>query len=150
MTTIRLSTNWTLILRVFIPIVWITFFASFLLSSFLADPVEIPQLTNSKFRISVILFIIGGIVFFYFTFFRLKRVDADKDHVYVTNYFKTFRYTLDSIERIELYNHLLFKANHIILKEKGYFGKRLIFIPQKIHFNIFIEELKLEDKLVKK
>jgi len=147
MSTLRLSTNWTLILRLFIPIAWITFFASFLMGSFLANPIEMPQLTGNGFRIGLTLFIVGGISFFLVTFFRLKRVDADSEHIYVTNYFKTYRYTFDSIEKFQVYDHILFKAVHIILRDKGKFGKRLIFLPKKMHFKLFIEETGLS-KLV--
>jgi hypothetical protein len=150
MGTIRLSSNWTLILRLFIPIAWITFFSSFLLSSFLANPVEVPQLAKHSFRLAVLAFILGGIGFFYFTFFRLKRVDADEQFIYVTNYFKTYRYTFDSIERIQIYDHILFKGIHIILRDKGKFGRRLIFLPKMLHFNRFIENSGLETLLEKK
>lgn len=148
--TIRLSTNWTLILRLFIPIAWITFFSSFLLSSFLANPVEVPQFTNNTFRLAIGFFILGGILFFYFTFFRLKRVDANSTHIYVTNYFKTYRYTLDSVEKWVLYDHIIFKAIHVFLKEKGKFGKRIIFIPKMNHFKPYLEERGLLDQLEKK
>ena len=144
MKTIRLSSNWTLVLKIFLPIAWLSFFCSFLLSSFLANPIEVPQLTNNTFRLSIGLFILGGIAFFYFTLFRLKRVDADANYVFVSNYFKTYRYTFDSIDKMVLHDHYLFKAIHIHLKQRGKFGKRIIFLPKMIHFNIFIESAKLE------
>lgn len=150
MGTVRLSTNWTLILRLFIPIAWITFFSSFLLSSFLANPIEVPQLTNNSFRLAVLAFILGGIIFFYFTFLRLRRVDADDQYIYVTNYFKTYRYTFDSIEKFQVYDHFLFKAVHILLHEKGKFGKRMIFLPKKVHFDRFVKSTGLEKLLEKK
>lgn len=148
MKTMRLSTNWTLILKIFIPIVWITFFFSFFLSAFLANPIEVPQFTSDSFRIGVILFILGGIVFFRFTFFRLKRVDADNEYVYVSSYFRTFRYTYESIDHFLLYDHLLFKAVHIMLKEKGSFGKRMIFIPKMLHFTTLVKEKELQSKII--
>ena len=119
MKTIRLSSNWTLILKVFIPITWFTFFLSFLLSSWIANPIEVPQITSFNFRIGLIVFILGGILFFWFTFFRLKRVDANAEFIFVSNYFKTYRYTIESIESFVIYDHLLFKGIHILLKEKG-------------------------------
>ena len=147
MKTIRLSSNWTLFLKIFLPIAWLSFFGSFFLGSFLANPIEVPQLTSITFRSSISLFILGGIAFFYFTLFRLKRVDADANFVFVSNYFKTLRYTFDSIDKMVLHDHFLFKAVHIHLKERGKFGKRIIFIPKMIHFNIFIESAKLEELL---
>jgi hypothetical protein len=133
-----------------VPIAWITFFSSFLLSSFLASPIELPQITHPRFQISLALFIAGGIVFFYFTFFRLKRVDADETYIYVTNYFRTYRYTLDSIDAWILYDHLVFKAVHIVLKEKGKFGKRILFIPKMNHFLPYAEDIGILSELERK
>ena len=149
MSTIRLSTNLTLILKLVLPVAWTAFFSSFLLSSFLANPIEVPQFTTNSFRTGVLVFILGGMSFFYFTFFRLKRMDADNEHIYISNYFKTYRYTFDSIDSFVLYDHLLLKAVHINLKEKGELGKRIIFIPKMIHFNLFLKETNLSHLLIK-
>lgn len=138
--TIRLSSNWTIILKVIIPVIWLSFFASLLLASFLASSAEAPQVANQPFRTNIIIFILSGLVFFFFTLFRIKRVDADGRYIYVSNYFRTVRYTLDSIKEYEIYDHILFKAIHIHLHEKGRFGKRIILLPKMIHFNVFIEE----------
>jgi len=149
MKTIRLSSNWTLILKIFIPIIWITFFSSFLLGSFLANAIEVPQLTTNTFRIGVSLFVLGGIIFFYFTFFKLKRADANGEFIFISSYFKTYRYTLDSIKKYVIYDHLVFKAVHIVLKEKGSLGKRFIFIPKMLHFDLFVKETEQDEIVVK-
>lgn len=145
--TIRLSSNWTIILKIVIPIIWLSFFASLLLASLLANAIEAPQVANASFKINMIIFIISGLVFFYFTLFRIKRADADGKYIYVSNYFKTVRYTLDSVKEYELYDHIFFKAIHIHLHEKGRFGKRIIFLPKMIHFKVFIQETDQSDKL---
>jgi hypothetical protein len=138
--TIRLSSNWTIILKVIIPVIWLSFFGSLLLASILASSVEAPQVANQSFRTNIAIFILSGLVFFFLTLFRIKRVDADGRHLYVSNYFKTVRYTLDSVKEYEMYDHILFKAIHIHLNAKGRFGKRIILLPKMIHFNVFIEE----------
>ena len=142
---IRLSSNWTLILRLFIPVAWIAFFTAFLSGTFLADPIEVPQIANPTFRTGLIMFILGGLIFFAFTFFRLRRVDADQEFVYISDYFRTYRYTFESIDRFRIYDHLFFKAIHVVLKEKGRLGKRAIFLPKMIHFDRFIKEAGLLD-----
>ncbi|HRQ29059.1 MAG TPA: hypothetical protein PLU49_03225 [Saprospiraceae bacterium] len=138
--TIRLSSNWTIVLKIVIPIIWLSFFASLLLASLLANAIEAPQVANASFKMNMVIFIISGLVFFYFTLFRIKRADADGQFIYISNYFKTVRYTLNSVKEYELYDHLLFKAIHIHLHEKGRFGKRIIILPKMIHFKVFIEE----------
>ncbi len=145
--TIRLSSNWTIILRIVIPVIWLSFFASLLAASLLSNAIEVPQVANNAFRINIGIFILSGLIFFYFTLFRIKRVDADGQHIFVSNYFKTVRYTLDSVKEFEIYDHLLFKGVHIHLHEKGRFGKRIIMLPKMEHFNVFIEETGQQDKV---
>ena len=142
---IRLSSNWTLILRLFLPVAWVSFFGAFFASTLLADAVEVPKLVNPTFRMGLAVFILSGMVFFRFTFLRLRRVDADSNFLYVSDYFRTYRYTLNSIERFVIYDHLVVKAVHVFLREKGRMGKRLIFLPKMIHFNRFVDENGLQD-----
>ncbi len=61
---------------------------------------------------------------------QLKRVDMDEDFMYVSNYFKTFRYTYPSIEKIKERDFLLFYTIHVHLKEAGEFGKKIVFISR--------------------
>ena len=132
-----LSSNLTLMLKLFIPIFWIVFFGAFVLASFITNPIEAPQIANDEFRLQSSLFVLGGLIFFALTFFRLKRVDADEENIYISNYFKTFKYSADSIESIVIYNHLILKAAHLKFKEKSSFGKKIIFIPFIINLKEF-------------
>ena len=61
---------------------------------------------------------------------QLKRVDMDEDFMYVSNYFKTFRYTYPSIEKIKERDFLLFYTIHVHLKEAGEFGEKIVFISR--------------------
>ena len=122
-------------LKLFIPIFWIVFFGAFVVAAYTANSIEAPQIANSTFRLQSTIFVLVGIVFFALTFFRLKRVDADDKYIYISNYFKTYRYPTDTIESIVIYNHLILKAAHLRFKGKSSFGKKVIFIP-------FIENLK--------
>ena len=131
----RLSSNWTLMLKLFIPIFWTVFFGAFVVAAYTSNPIEAPQIANPSFRLQSTIFVLVGIVFFALTFFRLKRVDADDKYIYISNYFKTYRYPADTIEKITIYNHLVLKAAHLRFKGKSSFGKKIIFIP-------FMENLK--------
>ncbi len=122
-------------LKLFIPIFWIVFFGAFVVAAYTANSIEAPQIANSTFRLQSTIFVLVGIVFFALTFFRLKRVDADDKYIYISNYFKTYRYPIDTIEKIVVYNHLVLKAAHLRFKGKSSFGKKVIFIP-------FMENLK--------
>lgn len=125
----RLSSNWTLFLKIFLPVFWISFFGGFIIASFVTNRSEVPFFTSDKFRLQSVIFVLSGIIFFIFTFFRLKRVDAESEYVYISNYFKTFRYPIDSIGEIVIYDHFILKAAHIKFNGKTSFGSKVIFLP---------------------
>lgn len=127
-------------LKLFVPIFWTVFFGAFVVASFITNPIEAPQIANPDFRLQSSIFVVVGIVFFVFTFLRLKRVDSDEESIYVSNYFKTYKYSADSIESIVIYNHLILKAAHLKFKGKSSFGNKIIFIPFLVNLNEFVEK----------
>ncbi len=127
-------------LKLFIPIFWIVFFGAFVVASYITNPIEAPQIANDTFQLQSTIFVIIGIVFFAFTFFRLKRVDSDDNSIYISNYFKTYKYPTDTIENITIYNHLVLKAAHLKFKGKSSFGTKIIFIPYMLNLKEFVEK----------
>ena len=79
----------------------------------------------------MITFFIVGILVIRFTVWRLKRMDIDKGYLYITDYFKTFRYTLDSVSSIEFFSIAWLKFLKIKLKEKGRLGNVFIVLIEK-------------------
>ena len=126
---IRLSSNWTLFLKIFLPIFWLSFFGGFLIAVYTTSSIQAPQFSGEKFRIGALVFVLAGIIFFFFTFFRLKRVDADNEFIYISNYFRTYRYTFDAIEKIKIYDHLILRAAHLEFRGKTTLGRKVIFLP---------------------
>ncbi|MEZ4907635.1 MAG: hypothetical protein R2771_08385 [Saprospiraceae bacterium] len=148
---IRLSSNWTLFLKIFLPVFWLSFFGGFALASFVSDEIEVPYFTSFSFQWKIILFIVSGIIFFGFTFFRLKRVDGDDSHIYISNYFKTYRYEIEAIKEIVIYDHLVLKATHLYFNGKSSLGRKVIFLPYMINLkeycdanNIILRDYKRE------
>lgn len=137
---IRLSSNWTLFLKIFLPIFWISFFGGFAIAAFVTNKSEVPFFTSKSFQLKIVLFIISGILFFAFTFFRLKRIDGEAGFIYISNYFKTYRYPVDSINEIVIYDHLVVKAAHLSFKGKTSLGSKVIFLPYLINLPKFCEE----------
>jgi len=143
----RLSSNLTLMFKLFIPIFWTVFFGAFVVAAFVTNSIEAPQIANDSFRLKSSIFIVVGILFFALTFMRLKRVDHDDSSIYVSNYIKTYKYPLDTIESITIYNHLVLKAAHMRFKGKSSFGKKIIFIPFMTNLKTFAEKY---DIIIKK
>jgi hypothetical protein len=125
----RLSSNWTLFLKIFLPVFWIAFFGGFVIASYVTNNIEAPQFTNNRFRLQAIVFVLSGVLFFLFTFFRLKRVDGGDGYIYISNYFRTFRYTVGSVEEIIIYDHIIVKAAHMKFRGRTSFGQKIIFLP---------------------
>ena len=80
------------------------------------------------------------LTFLLLTIMRLKRVDFAEDGIYVSNYFKTFRYKYEDIAKIKENNLGLFILGTIVLKEKGSFGKNIYLLISKIHYEAFLEK----------
>jgi len=62
----RLSSNWTLILKLFVPVFWLMFFGALTFAAFITDPIEAPQFTTKTFKIEMLVILISGLLFFVF------------------------------------------------------------------------------------
>lgn len=134
----RVSSNLTLLLKVFFPTAWIVFFGVLTLAIFVSNPSDNPMLDNWIFRFTFLGFFILFFVFLYFTLMQLKRVEFGKEHIFISNYFKTYRYRFEDIHTIKEYN-LLFKNLMVIhLKSKGKLGKKIPFLVNDLRFKEFL------------
>ncbi|MCI5080487.1 MAG: hypothetical protein MRY78_02275 [Saprospiraceae bacterium] len=133
----RVSTNLTLFLKFFIPVFWLVFFGAFTILIFAYDLEYVAQIPIVTFRIIAVLFMLSGIALFYFTLFRLKRVEMGEQFVYVTDYFKHVRYPYHNIDRIEESTFGFLKVVSIYLKTPGSFGKRVLFIASGKKYDEF-------------
>lgn len=136
----RISTNLTLFFKFFIPVFWLVFFGAFLAAIFLYGEEMASGFASTGFRIGATAFYLSGLALFYFTLFPLKRLEAEKEFLYATNYFKTLRYSWDSVEQIKESKFLFFTLGTVSLKEKGLLGKNLRFIASNRNYRQFWEE----------
>lgn len=138
--TRQLSSSWTMIIRLFFPTLWIAFFGTFFISVLFTTKSQVGGLQTSSLGIGLGVFILIFLFIFYKTVFRLKRVDATPEYMYVTNYIKSVRYKHEYIEKIETSKGIFFNFGTLVLKEKATFGDRIPFILSKKRLEIFIEE----------
>ena len=128
MQTINISSGLTLFVKFILPIMSLGVFLPFLLWLTTADSVNYSgSLPIGVVRILVISFLISLLLLLRFTLMRLMRVEVDATHIYVSDYFKTARYTFESVERIDDQVILLFRVPVIRLKEAGIFKKNIYF-----------------------
>lgn len=125
----NVSTNLTLFLKIFIPTFWIVFFGLFTVSTYVKD-IYIGSLTPWLFRLTCTLFFLTGLALLYFTLMQIKRVDMDETYLYVSNYFKTIRYPYSLVEKVDERDFLFFHLIHIHFKQKGQFGKKIVFLSR--------------------
>ncbi len=137
-----LSANATLFWRVFVPIFGTVFLGGLLLTFLLIPEEELylpfPLLWGRVFLLAVW---IGWLLLMHRTLWRLKRVDADATHFFVTNYWTTLRYPWNDVEKSEEKRHLGRRIVSLWLCAPGRFGQKISFLPGDR-----FEEWKLENE----
>jgi hypothetical protein len=128
--TVQLSSNSTLYWRVFVPIAGTTFLGLIVLSFFLI-PENVLYFPFPIWwaRIGGLVGLGGWLLLLRRTIWRLKRVDANDTHIFVTNYWLTVRYPNSDINRIETVQRLGRTVVNIHLHAPGRFGQKISFLP---------------------
>lgn len=132
----QLSSNWTLLFRLFIPTLWFAFFGTFLIAVLRADKSQTDTSVNYLLY-GLIFFVLAFLIIFRYTLFRLKRIDTDETHIYVSNYFKSARYLFRDIESITVSKGILFNYGTLNLRGSGIFGDKIIFLASAPRLEVF-------------
>lgn len=129
----RISSNLTLLYKFFIPTFLTVLLGAVSIASWVINSVPL----NTKIILTISYFVL--LIAMVFTLLRLKRVEIDADFVYVTNYFRHFRYPYHNIEKIIERDYRLFRIATIHFVKPGSFGKTAIFLPSGSLYNDFWE-----------
>ncbi len=138
--TFNVTSSFTLFYKYFLPMMWIIFFGTLMLLFLIADQFKVGSLSPMTFKITYSAFFFGMVILMYFTVFKLKRVEFDATHIYITNYFKILRYPLSNIEKISESNYLLWRIVRVDLIEPGHFGKTSYFLANNAKWETYNEE----------
>lgn len=134
---VRISSNATMFLKFFIPIIWFIFFGGIMIAIFSkqafynvidATYPGLPWIFLALYVLVVLTLVL--------TFWRLKRVECDDMYFYSSDYFKTARYPYHQIEEINEHNFFSIPIVDIKLKQKGVFGKKLFFLGRQSTLNL--------------
>lgn len=136
----RWSSNLTVIFKYIIPYLWLFSFGVFGIAMLFAKPDVEPLLVNPFFRWGYLCFYIAFALLFYFTVFKLKRVEVSHEGIFVSNYFKTYKYSYASTESIIKNDYGIMSTIKIVLKNQGNFGKVITFIPKEENLRQFTTE----------
>lgn len=101
----------------------------------LTDPSEtrLWGLTGWGARATMTLLWLGWLYFVRRTFWRLKRVDADPTHFFITNYWTTVRYPWGDLSHIEEKTRMGRRIVQFHLKGSGRFGSVISFLPGTLY-----------------
>ncbi len=127
----RISSNWTLTLKVFIPTFWFVFYGAIVLTFFVAPANQLQIFADESIKLAVLIFYISGSVVIYFTLIPLKRVEFDEKFLYVSNYFTTLRIPWHNVKLLREKKFLFVHTGTITFKKPVQFGKSIIFIPSR-------------------
>lgn len=142
--TVCLSSNATLFYRVFVPIFGTVFLLGFTLALLLI-PGEDLYLPVSVwwFRLAFIIILGSWIYFVWRTVWRLKRADANEQHLYITNYWQTVRYPWADVEQITESKRMGRRLVHFHLKAPGRFGQTISILAAS-HFDELMKNLNVQ------
>jgi hypothetical protein len=132
----RISSDLTLLFKFFIPVFYTVFFGAFTLAFWFTPVTQFTGYDQFSVRIFYTLIFVLGVLLIFFSIWRLKRIEITAEAIFITNYFKYYRYPLNDIEKIIL----KFPHSKIILKQKGSLGKTIHFIPSKFRLSTFIND----------
>ena len=131
---IRLSSSLTLGFALFFPVFWFVFFGSFTAFILATDAEDLPITNTGVFKLGLLVcFLFFGFLI-YKGFAKLKRVELEDDHLFVTNYFKTISFPIEHVARIHQQALPGIILVTLEFDYKTFFGNRIRFISdaQKI------------------
>ena len=132
--TYHLSSNLTVILKYFVPLVWTVFFGALCIIFWMTDELMIGNLDLFIFRIGWTAFFVIGTILMIFTLMKLMRVESDGTYIYVTNYFKIYKYPISNIQKMTIKDYSFFKLTTVHFIEPGFFGKSIVFMQSRSRF----------------
>lgn len=135
----QISSSWSLFWKLFFPTFYLVFFGLGNLVFWLSN---LENYDQSELLIMKVFFGAGfllGLLLFYRTVWKIKRVDMDESFIYVSNYFKTARYAFDQIEKITEKQILGRRVVSVYLTGKGVFGHHFSFITDKVRYDHFFK-----------
>ena len=140
----NLSSNATLIWRIFLPVFGTVFLTGLSLAFWVTEEEELylpyPVILP---RVILLVVILAWLWYVRAALWPLKRIDANDAHLFVTNYWTTVRYPWTDVEQLEKRR---FRGRNVValrLKAPGRFGQEILFIPGS-HYHAWMRDNKKE------
>lgn len=142
-TMVQLTSSWTLGIRLFIPVLLLTFLGASTLTVFVlkdSDFVGVFVFPFAKYILLAAWILLAVVMAF--TIVRLRRLDGDGEFIYVSTYFRNFRYPHHNIDRLEVKEYGIFHIGRLYFKTPGTLGKKAVCILSKKRLEIYVATYK--------
>lgn len=134
------SSRWTFFLKMAFPLLWLIIMggisAVVIISSLETLKEPFNPATAKVLTLSFYLTVLGLL---YIMFGKSSWVGINDKHLYVSNYFKSYKYTFDSISRIEEVNMFLYTKVVLHFHQPSKFGPNISFIRSH-YWKYFLEK----------
>lgn len=122
------SSRWTLSLKLLLPTFWFCFFggSSIILFFMPLDGIQEP-FTPMSARLIMLSFVLSTAAIYYMVFKPIKWVALDTEKMYVSNFFKSYQYTYDSIKSVDESKFLVWNKVRVNFHQPGEFGGHIVF-----------------------
>ena len=138
-----LSSNTTLFWRVFVPIFGTVFFAGMTAALLLISEENLYLSFPAIWvRLAAVLMLLGWLYLLKRTIWRLKRIDANETHLFVTNYWQTIRYPWSDVVGVVETKRMGKRLVHFQLAAPGRFGQVVSMLAGS-QYNEVLEQWKL-------
>ncbi len=129
----QLSSKQTFLLKIILPIFFITTLTAMSLMLFFNFP------ANEFFPLMILFPVIAlvGIISMYLTVMRYKKVSVDDEFLYVSNYRKEITIPLSNIGGVTEIKWVRTRPITIHLKTDSEFGRKIVFTPKLNGFRVF-------------
>ncbi|MEN0045836.1 MAG: hypothetical protein AAF806_02120 [Bacteroidota bacterium] len=136
----RLSSNWTLFYKFFVPVFWAVLIGACVIATWAVKITPLPGLSPTTFGLILTAVYLTVLLFLYFFTMRLKRVEVDEEYIYITNYFKNYRYPHQDIDFIKSPNRSLFSIATLRLKAAGSLGSTIKYLEVREWLGDFLKK----------
>ncbi len=135
----EVSSRLTPFAKLFFPVFWLTFFGAFAIAVMVTDMEPYTPWSNTAFRAGVVIFFLVGAGLLLATLARLKWVAFDEHFIYVSNYFKQYRYPWSLVLAIREQDLGIASLVTIRFSQKGYFGDKIFFLANEGRLQRFLD-----------
>lgn len=135
----RYSSNLTLFYVIFLPVFGWVFLLASTLASFLGPVMSDEVYISDYVKYGVLTVFILLTFFIIFFAFRLKRLEADEEKIYLSNYFVTTMMPLENIEKVTITDLIVMRIATIHLISKSRWGQKIKVLERENMFQKYCE-----------